>query len=414
MAPRDLDVVVFGATGFVGALTAEHLAARAPAGARIGLAGRNEAKLRMVRAGLSEVARDWPIIVADSNRPETLRAMAERATVVATTVGPYTDYGMPLVAACAAAGTHYADLTGEVLFVRKAIDDHHDEAVASGARIVTGAGFDAVPSDLGVLELHRAAEAQQVGTLGETVMLVTDLRGGVSGGTFASIAIQVTEMRRSAEARRLIADPYALSPDRGQEPDRARPEWGRERDVTSISRDPVTGRWRAPFVMASYNTRVVRRSNALQRSAYGPDFRYQEFMALAGGAMGLAGAAGVTSVTAALAGGLLFSPTRSLISARMPSPGEGPSAEARAKGRFRCEFWSRTTTGVLLTGEVSAKGDPGYAATAVMFGEAALALAFDTDQLPEAAGVLTPAAGIGAALTTRLRLNDFTISAAVR
>lgn len=183
MTTRELDIVLFGATGFVGRLTAGHLATHAPAGTRIGLAGRDETKLRRLRDSLGEPASGWETVVADVDRSETVRQMAERATVVATTVGPYARYGMPLVAGCAAAGTHYADLTGEVSFVRKVIDDHHDDAVRTGARIVNACGFDAIPSDIGVFELHRAAEAAGAGALRDTTLVVAQLRGGVSGGT---------------------------------------------------------------------------------------------------------------------------------------------------------------------------------------------------------------------------------------
>lgn len=413
MSDRDLDVTLFGATGFVGKLTAEHLAANAPAGTRIGLAGRDETKLRRLQDGLGDTAREWSLVIADVDRPETVRRMAERSTVVATTVGPYARYGMPLVAACAEAGTHYADLTGEVSFVRKAIDEHHATAEASGARIVNAAGFDAVPSDIGVLELHRAAVAADAGPLGETTLVVVELRGGISGGTFASLSNLIADVRSDSQLRRLVLDPYGLSPDRAAEPDRTQPDWGSERDPTGIHRDPRGERWLAPFVMSSYNTRIVRRSNALAGYSYGRRFRYREFLGLPGGAAGLAAAVGTTAGLGMVAGGLAFGPTRSLITRLAPSPGEGPSEQVRTRGRFRMELTATTESGATLTGEVAGKGDPGYAGTAVMFGESALALALDGDKLPDAAGVLTPATGIGDALTERLRLRGFTFSATV-
>jgi short subunit dehydrogenase-like uncharacterized protein len=414
MSGRDVDVVLLGATGFAGRLTAEHLASRLPAGTAVGLAGRDETKLHRLRDALGVSASDWPLLVVDVDRPASVEAMAERATVVATTVGPYVKYGLPVVEACARAGTHYADLTGEVLFVRRSADAVHDRAVSTGARIVHACGFDAVPSDLGVFTLHEAATAQSAGDLTETAMTLTDVRGGISGGTFATMADQVAEVRSSAAARRLVADPYALSPDRDAEPDRTVSGWRSERDAVRITRDPDGGRWLAPFVMATYNTRIVRRSNALLGYAYGRRFRYQEWLGVGGGGpKGLAVATAATAGTAALAGGLMFGPTRSLLERAMPAPGEGPSERTRANGRFTCEFRAMTAEGARLLGRFAAHGDPGYAATAVMLGESALALALDGDDLPDAAGVLTPAAGIGRPLVNRLRANDFIITAGV-
>ena len=412
MPDRDLDVVIFGATGFVGKLTAEHLAANATPGTRIGLAGRNERKLREVRDSLGEPAAAWPILVADSTDEDSLADLVAKTTAVATTVGPYITYGMPLVAACAAAGTHYADLTGEVAFVRRAIDAHHGTAVKTGARIVCASGFDAMPSDLGVFELHRTVAAAGEGELMRTQMVVTDLRGGVSGGTLATMSTQFGAMRSDPRIRRLVMDPYALSPQRSAEPDRIHAEWGSERDPMAIKLDPESGRWLGPFVMSSYNTRIVRRSNALLDYAYGRDFRYTEWLGLSSGVAGLGVALGTTAATVGAVAAMMFGPTRDFITTRIP-PGDGPSPKTRANGRFRCEFGARTSTGATARAVVAAHGDPGYGATAVMFGQAALSLALDGKDLPDSAGVLTPASGIGAPLVSRLRLCDFTITASL-
>ncbi len=216
---RELDVVVFGATGFAGRLVAGYLAGHAPAGVRIGLAGRSARRLADVRAELGAVASAWPLLVVDSADPASLAALAGAARVVVTTVGPYRAQGLALVEACAAAGTDYADLTGEVLFIRDSIDRCHDVAARTGARIVHCCGFDSVPSDLGVLVLHHAARADDAGHLLDTTLAVTALRGGISGGTLASLMGQQDEVRASAERRRVVADPYALSPDCAAEPD---------------------------------------------------------------------------------------------------------------------------------------------------------------------------------------------------
>src|SRR3954464_367078 len=212
-AERDLDIVVYGATGFVGKLTAEYLARSAPQDVRIGLGGRSRSKLEEVRSSLGARAADWPLVVADSSDAPAMEKLASATRVVATTVGPYAKYGMPLVEACARAGTDYADLTGEVLFIRDTIDRFHDVARASGARIVHGCGFDSIPGDLGVLLLHDAA-----GELGETTLVVTAMKGGPSGGTIDSVRGQIADLRGDPARAKIGADPYGLSPDRPAEP----------------------------------------------------------------------------------------------------------------------------------------------------------------------------------------------------
>ncbi len=405
MSDRPLDVVVFGASGFVGRLIARRLAEHAPAEARIGLAGRTEQRLADVRAQLGPRAADWPLVVADSADPASLAAMAAGAQVVATTVGPYRGAGLALVDACIAAGTDYADLTGEVLFVRECME-RHDRAAVAGVRIVNSCGFDSIPSDLGVLALHEAVRADGAGELGETTLVVTMLKGGLSGGTLASLKGQVDDMKASREARKVVADPYALSPDRAGDPD------GRdERDANGFDRDGELGQWVAPFVMAPYNSRIVRRSNALQDRAYGRDFRYREVTGLGNGPLAPVVGAGMAGGIMALAGGLAVKPSRMLLDRVLPDPGDGPSEKARDAGRFRMEIHTTTSTGARYVAHVAAKGDPGYKATAVMMGESALCLALDRERLPQRGGVLTPATGIGMALVERLRAAGMTFEA---
>jgi short subunit dehydrogenase-like uncharacterized protein len=399
---REHDVVVYGATGFVGKLTAAYLA-KQPPGPRIALAGRNRSKLTEVRDAIGPAAADWPLIVADAADEASVTAMAESTRVVATTVGPYAWYGKPLVAACAKAGTHYADLTGELRFVREVIDEFDAVAKASGARIVVSCGFDAIPSDLGVFVLRDGVRRDGAGELEETRLIVKAVRGGVSGGTIASLKSQVDEMVADKALRKLAADPYNLSPARDKEPD-----LGDERDVRSITRDREFDRWLAPFVMATYNTRIVRRSNALQDWDYGRSFRYQEYMSFPGNPLGLAAAVGMTGALAALTGARALRPTRALLDRLLPSPGEGPSEKVQRDGHFALEIRSRTSTGARYIASVTGKGDPGYAGTSVMLAESALSLALDGDVLPPTAGVLTTAAGIGQPLVDRLRQHRFT------
>jgi short subunit dehydrogenase-like uncharacterized protein len=364
MVQRVLDIVVFGATGFVGRLVAEYLLAHAPEGVSIGLAGRSREKLEAL--GL-----DAPLVVADADDPGEL---ARSAKVICTTVGPYRPRGIKLVDACIEAGTAYCDLTGEVLFVHDSVS-RHEAARASGARIVHSVGFDSIPSDLGTFLLFEA-----LGQLGETTLIVKALRGGLSGGTLASLKGQVDELRTDRATRKVVFAPHPLG-GTDETP-----------DVRSIGRGRFG--WTGPFVMATYNTRIVRRSSALL--GYGPDFRYQELSGYSNPVL----AAGMTAGLGALAGGLSFPLTRKLLDRVLPDPGEGPSEKARENGYFRIEVHSGGRVA-----KVAAKGDPGYKATALMMGEAALCLASTTGD----GGVHTPASAMGAPLVERLRAAGMTL-----
>jgi short subunit dehydrogenase-like uncharacterized protein len=406
-ADRDLDVVLFGATGFTGKLVAQYLARSAPAEARIGLAGRSEEKLASVRSELPAAAREWPLVTADKSNPESLAQMASSARAVLTTVGPYAHGGLPLVEACANAGTHYADLAGELSFMRDSIDAYDAAASKSGARIVHASGFDSIPFDLGVLVLREKVKADGAGELEDTTSMVVGLRGTASGGTVASLLGQLDEAKGDRDRARLMVDPYALSPKRDAEPD-----LGDERDLRTVKRDSDTGAWLAPFVMAGINTRVVRRSNALQEWDYGRRFKYREVMAFRNNPAAPAIATAVTAGLGSVMAGLQFGPTRAVLEKVLPSQGEGPSEKQRENGFFKIEIRTRTSSGARYVCRVSAQGDPGYKATAVMLGEAGLCLALDGSKLPDRAGVLTPATAMGMPLVERLRAAGFTFEAA--
>ena len=395
---RELDLILLGATGFVGRLTAGYLARHAPPGLRIGLAGRSEPRLAEVRAGLGAAAQEWRLLTADSADPQDARVLAQAAGVIATTVGPYRRLGLPLARACAEAGTDYADLTGEVLFIRDTMSSCHEAAVRTGARLVHSCGFDSIPSDLGVLLAHHAASADGAGDLEDTTLVVAALRGGISGGTLASGLGQFDDMRASTSNRQIVTDPYALSPDRDAEP-----ALGDERELSWARYDPGLGQWTGPFLMAGFNTRVVRRSNALLGWAYGRRFRYREVTGFGTGRLAPVRAQAVTAGLTALLAGVALRPSRALLGPVLPKPGEGPGEKARRTGFFRLEVHARTSGGARYLTKVAAHGDPGYAATAVMLGESALCLALDHDRLPDRAGVLTPATAMGAPLADRLR-----------
>jgi short subunit dehydrogenase-like uncharacterized protein len=403
---RALDVTLFGATGFTGRLVADYLARAAPIGTKIGLAGRSEEKLASIRSGLPAAAADWPLIVADKSDADSIRRLAEGTRVVITTVGPYAKGGLVLVEACARAGTDYCDLTGEVLFMRDSIDQFDSVAKESGARIVHTCGFDSIPSDLGVLTLREKVREDGEGELEDTTFMVVGARGGLSGGTFQSLLGELEGARADKSRAKVAADPYGLSPDRSAEPD-----LGDERDLRSVKRDGELDAWLAPFMMAGINTRVVRRSNALQDWDYGRKFRYREVMGFRGTPAAPAMAAAVTAGTGSVLAGLSFGPTRTLLEKVFPDAGEGPSEKQREKGFFKIEIHTRTSTGARYKCTVSMQGDPGYKATSVLLGEAGLCLALDAERSPSRSGVLTPATAIGMALVERLRAAGATFDA---
>jgi len=403
MAQREFDLVLYGATGFVGRLTAEYLA-KAGGSARIALAGRSADKVRAVRESLGEAAQNWPIIEADAGSPASLLAMAARTQVVITTVGPYTRYGLPLVAACVEAGTDYTDLTGETPFIRASAEQFHRQAADAGVRIVHSCGFDSVPSDLTVYALYKRAKADGEGELTTTNMVVQKFVGGASGGTLASILEARRTMSADAAVRNAMLDPYTLSTDRGAEPD-----FGRQTDTPLRRGNQIApeleGSWTGAFIMAAENSRIVRRSNALLDWAYGRKFRYAEqvsagpsVLAPVRAAVSTAALAGLSAVGSRYAD---TAPAR-FFERLLPKPGTGPSESALNKGQYRIETYTTTTTGARYRAVIAQQGDPSYIATAVLLGESSLALALDRDKLSDLRGVLTPAVALGDALMARL------------
>jgi short subunit dehydrogenase-like uncharacterized protein len=364
------DVVLFGATGFTGKLTAAYLAAHAPKGLRWAVAGRNKAKLEAVR---EDLGIDLDLLHADVDDPASLAEVASSARVVISTVGPYIRYGEPLVAACAEAGTDYVDLTGEPEFVDRMYVTQHARAVESGARIIHACGFDSIPYDLGVqFTVEQLPEQVPIRVEG-----LVRAGGRPSGGTFHTAITAFSRARQKVQAHRdrLRAEP--------------RPEGRSSRLVTGgIHR--LQGFWAVPLPTVDPQI-VVRSGAALDR--YGPDFRYSHNAAIRRLAVVIAGVAGMGAVVAAAQVPAL----RKLLLDRL-KPGDGPSPEQRAKSWFKIRFVGEGGGKRVIT-EV-AGGDPGYDETAKMLGESALCLAFD--DLPKTSGQVTTAAAMGPALRKRL------------
>jgi short subunit dehydrogenase-like uncharacterized protein len=402
---REFDVVIWGATGFAGRLVAEAMARTNPR-VRWAMGGRSLAKLERVRSEIAEelpAITNVPLIEANADDPESLETLASRTRVIATTVGPYGLYGKNLLAACVHQETDYCDLTGEVPFMRWAIDEFHDKAKKSNTRIVPTCGFDSIPSDLGVFFLVEQAK-QKGKKLAEVRGFVMDARGGFSGGTLASIMLISDLVMKDPSAARLLADPYALSPNRDREPGTDQP------DRMSPRFDATLDAWGAPWLMGGVNTRVVRRSNALFDHAYGRHFSYTEELFMPGGRLGFVPAV-LTAGAMGLGLSLLAIPaTRSLMMPKLPKPGEGPSKEAQKRGRFALRFLGRLEGDAdpTLAVRVTGNGDPGYLATSRMLCQSALCLALDTPQPGFEGGVLTPATAMGMHLVERLRNAEMT------
>jgi short subunit dehydrogenase-like uncharacterized protein len=376
---REYDLALFGATGFTGGLTADYLSANAPAGLRWALVGRNRAKLEAVAARLAAATSEAPppaLLLADAADPAALAKVAEAARVVITTVGPFALYGAPLVAACAAAGTDYLDLTGEPEFVDRMYLENQAAAERSGARLVHCCGFDSVPHDLGAY-----FTVQQ---LPEGVPLKVDgyvrSNGRFSGGTYHSAVNGFARGRQTLDAgrKRKAAEPRPVGRKIHSSPAR-------------IRHDDALGGWTVP--LPTIDGPIVRRSAAAV-DRYGPDFTYGHNLV----ARHLASVGGMAAGIAAVAVLAPIPPTRKLL-LKAKSPGDGPDEATRAGSWFKIRFVGEGGGKRVVT-EVSG-GDPGYSETSKILAECGLCLAFD--DLPERAGQLTTVASMGDMLLTRLQ-----------
>lgn len=396
---REFDVVVWGATGFTGSLVAEYLLERYGnrSDLKWALAARNDTKLKALTDKLGNAAASIPIIIANSDDSASLESMSSRATVIISTVGPYAKYGSKLVAACVANGTHYCDLAGEAQWIQRMVDQHHDAAEKSGAKIVHCCGFDSIPMDMAVWFLQREANNRYGSYCRSITTLVKAMKGGASGGTLASMLNIIRESRADRSIARELSNPYTLNPvGERNGPDR--------RDQRSAEYDDVAKVWTAPFVMAGINTRVVRRSHALQGYPYGKEFRYHEATITGSG---LSGRLKANAVTAALGGFMVAASagfSRGLLERFvLPEPGEGPDETARMNGYFNLRHYGALPDGTIIRAKTTGDRDPGYGSTSKMLSESAVCLA--RDSLGPRGGILTPAVAMGDALLGRLQAN---------
>lgn len=395
---REFDVIVWGATGFTGRLVAEYLLRQYGIEGEVkwAMAGRSERKLDEIKAQLGEGR--IPLVLADSNDPDSLRKMAARTKVICTTVGPYSLYGSDLVAACVEQGTDYCDLAGEPHWIRRMIDQYHEAAQKSGCRIVPCCGFDSIPSDYSVYRIQQLAQAQWGESCQHVKMRLKSAKGKLSGGTFASMNQILAAAHSDPAVARVLYSPYTLNPD----PTRKGPD---KKDLMSVVYDDDLKSWLMPFIMASINTRVVRRSHALQGFPYGEDFVYDEAMMMGGGLTGRAKAWVGLGVVGALSYGAEDSLYRRGLSLLLPKPGEGPSAQEREEGFFHFICVGKRRNGETIKLKITGDRDPGYGSTCKMLGESAVCLALDPKPDSKTAGILTPSTAMGDALLKRLEEN---------
>ncbi|WP_100640647.1 saccharopine dehydrogenase family protein [Marinobacter salexigens] len=395
-AESTYDLVVFGATSFVGQILTQYLfdSYGVTGEVKWAIAGRSESKLSTLKSGLGTGADGLPVILADSTNDASLKTMCEQTRVVISTVGPYALYGEPLVKACVETGTDYCDLTGEVQWIRRMVDRYEDQAKASGARIVHCCGFDSIPSDMGVWFLQQQSEKTFGETCQDVRMRVKVAKGGLSGGTVASMINIAKEVAADPKLRKELANPFSISPAGHRSKARQPSLKGAEFDKTFKT-------WLAPFVMGAINTRVVHRSNALQGARYGTEFTYDEAIMTGAGTKGRLTAYGVTAALAGFLTASAIKPTRWLVEKFVPQPGEGPSPEAQKTGFYDIRFVGRTQDGKTMITKVTGDADPGYGSTSKMLGQAGMCLAFDVPA-DQPGGFLTPASVLSDKLLERL------------
>ena len=398
MTKPSFDLIVYGATSFVGQILTRYLVEHVGVNKTVNwaIAGRSASKLDALKTSLGTAGDDLTVIIADADNADALAHMAKSTRVIATTVGPYALYGEALVKACAENGTDYCDLCGEAYWIKRMIVKYADAAKQSGARIVSCCGFDSIPSDLGVHFLQQHGQ-QRFGRYFNSIKLaVNAMKGGASGGTLASMIEAVKAAKSDPKLRKDMNNPYILCP---ESPDLRHPQVS----IKGPAYDIDFQRWSAPFIMEAINARVVLRSNMLLGMAYGDDFLYREQMITGKGFKGRLSAIGLTAGLGLFAVTVIINPLRAFMQRFvLPKPGEGPSPEAQLAGHFDVSLLGKNKDGKTLKVRVTGDRDPGYGCTAKMLAQASLCLAFDVTQEQCKGGFWTPATAMGGQLTDRL------------
>ena len=382
---KDIDIIIYGATGFTGQLCVKYFQSLETT-AKWAIAGRNQEKLRKVaEENLAEVE----ILIADSDDEVALDNLTLRAKVILSTAGPFHRYGSKLVASCVKNNTHYVDITGENFWVKGLIENHHEEAARKGIRIIPSCGFDSIPSDLGTF-----FAAKSLGKPIKRIESFHSYEGGASGGTLETM-FSMGELDLGDD----LTNPFLLNPEDSYSNEQKQLSG----DRVGISKKPEIKAWSGPFIMATANTRVVRRSEALlalRQESYGSNFTYQEHAYHK---------SWLSAVSSLLLTGLsvlvLLSPLKRLVKPFLPKPGEGPSEAVQENGWFDCKFIAESEDGTKSVFNMHGKGDPGYKVTSKLVSECALCLIEDIEELPGGrgyGGVLTSASGLGHSLISRL------------
>jgi short subunit dehydrogenase-like uncharacterized protein len=396
--PPKFDIVIFGATSFVGQILTRYMLAQFAVDGELkwAIAGRSQNKLNELKQSLGIAGENLEVLVADAADEDSLRMLCAATRVVISTVGPYALYGEPLVKTCVALGTDYCDLTGEVQWIAKMLEEYEDQAKITGARIVNSCGFDSLPSDLGVYFLQQHAKQKFGESCSSIKMRVKKMKGAASGGTVASMTNIFKEVATNSALRKLLANPYAICP----------PDHGntvRQDNMNRPQYDSDFKSWVAPFVMAVINTRIVHRSNTLVEGGYSQHFEYNEAMLTGKGLMGGGIAAGVGFGLGGFAMAAVLPPTRwAMEKFILPKPGEGPSQDAQEKGFYDLRFYGKTDNGQEIRCKVTGDQDPGYGSTAKMLAQAATCLAQNISKENVSGGFWTPASIFGSQLITRL------------
>jgi short subunit dehydrogenase-like uncharacterized protein len=406
MSKRSYDIVLYGASGFVGKQTVQYFARHAPESLRWAIAGRNRQKLETIR---DEVGISVDVLVADSQEQQAIDAIVAQTRVLLTTAGPFALYGNTLVDACVRFKTHYVDITGETPWIRTLIDRYHEQAATDGTRIIPCCGFDSIPSDLGTYLVVEYLK-QEWGVDCQQVKAYFQAYGGLNGGTLAS-AFNIYD----SQATQQMNQPFLLNPS----PPQTQAKIDRNRDPQLPSFDADLKTWVIPFFMAPINTRIVRRSSALfeqWQQSYGADFTYQEYLKLNDEPLAGLKAIGITAVLGLFISALQQPKLRSRLQPILPQVGSGPSEQRMNEGWFSCELVGTAVDGRKVRGLIRDQGDPGNRATVKFICESALCLALQLDELPGGqlrGGILTPATGLGHVLAERLRQAGMTIAIAL-